>query len=441
MQVKQNGTARGNNWTSKTEPIGGSVNAEVYNYDAVNQVAVVDYGTGQTQNCAYDAGGNRIPRRKPYGQMLAILLFLAQVSGAWATDTLPTFVFSTFPNSDQKLYLFTSSDGKTFAPVAPGPVYSPINGNLRDPSIIRYGGRYYVCHTAGNFGQVNYFSIVSSPDLITWTKLTDVSMASIPGVVYTWAPEWFIDDDGSVHIFASVSPTITSENVIYEMHQQTAGDFTKWSAPVRLTGPAFPEFAPGTFPSGNYDAYVVKRDSTYYIFYFNQCSSYVECASSANLTGPYTPFKTLDWAGIGIYQEGPCMVSLGGSRWRLYYADAIHSYLKYVESGDDWNTWSSPVALNQSPIIANHGTVMLLPGHSDIIPRLSADGPDLHLTFKTESGRQYQIQNSMDLAQWFLVPGKITGDGSDYVFTDANATLTGRKYYRVNRLLQSNELP
>lgn len=198
---------------------------------------------------------------------VSIFAMLLQVDALAGSDGT-RYVFATFPDTDWKLYVGTSEDGVNFSSAQPGPVYSPPSGSLRDPSIIKYGEWYYVCHTAGNFGAVSYFSVAKSRDLQSWTKVKDVSMAAAADsegnpVQYTWAPEFFVDDDGSVHVFVSVTSfpgvDMSRGHRIHEIHpldqENLAGE---WSVPQPVTGTAFPEFSYLTIPSGAYDPYVFR---------------------------------------------------------------------------------------------------------------------------------------------------------------------------------------
>ena len=228
------------------------------------------------------------------------------------------FLLSTFNNGEQKLRILHSTNAAEFRGHEQGTVYTPPPGNnLRDPSVIHYHGRYYLCHTAGILGGVDFFSILVSDDLLEWTHLTDVSMAALGDVHWTWAPEWFLDDDGSLHVLVSASQTerITVKHTIYELHPLTADDLTQWSDPEPVTGPlAFPPWTEDDLFVGTYDPYVVKRNGTYWMFFFNVRSSCIELAFSTNgLTGPYDPSRTNNWQGIGLYKEGPTVMFSGAA--------------------------------------------------------------------------------------------------------------------------------
>ncbi|MDX6767774.1 MAG: hypothetical protein SFU85_13405 [Candidatus Methylacidiphilales bacterium] len=359
---------------------------------------------------------------------------------AWSLDaTTPRYYFATFSNSAQtQLYLASSFDGRRFDPLTGGPVFTTTSPEtLRDPSIIKLPDAWYVCHTAGsNLGNAAYFTILRSTDLVNWTKVIDVSTAGIPNTNYTWAPEWFRDDDGSLHILFSVSPLITREHRLYEIHPTSSGQWSSWSAPTELTGSAFPSFThpPGsTTFVGYYDAYVVKRGGEYHLFYFDVSTSCIQWAKSNALTGPYAVVRGGNWQGIGAYKEGGTMVHLGGTNWRFYFADAIYSRMSYVESTNDWANWNAPVLMD-SPVVFNHGTVVFNPSLPELKPSLEIlPGLQVRLRFPGVNKNGYQVESSPDLVTWTSLGSVIQGAGAE-VLTDHDPAGAGRLFYRVKWL-------
>jgi hypothetical protein len=361
-------------------------------------------------------------------------------SSAWSLGPDdPRYVFATFHNGTQtKLYITSSFDGRRFNPLTGGPVYtSPGTDRLRDPSIVRLPDAWYVCHTAGSrLGNAPYFTILRSTDLVNWTKITDVSMAAVPGTQYTWAPEWVVEEDGSVHILVSVSPLITREHRIYEIHPSVPGQWTTWSDPVELTGTAFPAFThpPGsTTYVGYYDPYVVKRNGVYHLFYFDVSTGCIHCATAASLTGPYTVLKSGNWLGIGTFKEGGTMLHLGGSRWRFYFANAITSTMYFTESANDWATWTPP-ALLQSDVVFNHGTVVFnpaLPAFKASVETVGASQRRIRFPGVNKNG--YQIETSPDLQTWSAYGPVLQGTGGE-VAVDHDTGGAERLFYRVQWL-------
>lgn len=375
-------------------------------------------------------------------RLLALVIFaaLTGVSTLVALDSsTPRYYFATFRNDQQtKLYLTSSFDGRSFTTMTGSAVYtSPLPETLRDPSIIKLADGYYVCHTTGtNLGNAPYFSILKSTDLVNWIKVTDVSMASIPNTNYTWAPEWYQDEDGSVHILVSVSPLITREHRLYEIHPTVSGSWTAWSAPVELTGTAFPAFS---HPAGSiawvgyYDAYVVKRSGEYYLFYFDVSTSFIHCAKAPSLTGPYTAIKTGNWQGIGYYKEGGTMIHLGGSSWRFYFANAITSTMYFTESADNWVTWTAQQALGSSAVF-NHGTVIFNTSLPAFEGRVTAEsGGVMRTSFPAINKNGYRVQWSNDLITWNTIGADIQGTGG-WMSRDHSPGSSPKTFYRVKWL-------
>jgi hypothetical protein len=93
-------------------------------------------------------------------------ILLASTACAHGASGADRFLLATFHNCEQQFRVLHSSNAADFHGYAGGIAYTPPPGNnLRDPSIISHRGRYYICHTAGNFGAVDYFSVLVSDDL------------------------------------------------------------------------------------------------------------------------------------------------------------------------------------------------------------------------------------------------------------------------------------
>ncbi|MBJ7259905.1 MAG: family 43 glycosylhydrolase, partial [Chthoniobacterales bacterium] len=184
------------------------------------------------------------------------------------------FVLATFNNGEQQLRILSSTNADSFDGYQQGVAYTPTPGNnLRDPSIISHGGRYYVCHTTGDFGAAAYFSVLVSDDLRAWTQLANVPMTGMAGIQRTWAPEWFRDEDETLHILVSATTNaadMSNNHVIYVLRCLDNETLSSWSAPTPVTGNAFGWTGNEGRRVGAYDPYVVKRGSNYFMFYFNQ---------------------------------------------------------------------------------------------------------------------------------------------------------------------------
>ena len=255
--------------------------------------------------------------------MLANTLLLAAVScllprPAPAVPPPGTYLLSTFNAFQQTLNVATSEDGVAFQLLQNNgsqQLYTAPVGELRDPSICHYRDAYYIAYTAGIFGNATYFAIIKSTDLISWAPVAHVDMSSVsPG--YVWAPELFVDDDGSVTAFVCAS--LAGYFKLYSS-QPTSPDLSTWSPPT-LVGGAM---------SGRacIDAQVAKVAGTYYLSYRHYdnggTGDFIEIATSSQPTTGYALTKTGNFAGWGGQgKEGPCLVFKGGAKWRMYLSDS-----------------------------------------------------------------------------------------------------------------------
>jgi len=259
------------------------------------------------------------------------------------------FLMSCHQSSDQLTYLMASCDGKDWSLINPNPIMIPGSGNQRDPSIFKIRNKYWIAHTNSTN---TYFTVLSSVDLINWTVVTNVSMTGIAGLNLVWAPEWFVDDDESVHVFVSCSTGGSTTNFqLYEVHP-TNLTMTTWSAPALITGTAL--------PANIIDPFVVKKAGFYYIWYKENTAQYIEYMKSASLTVGYTVQQSGNWAAFGTPREAPCLVQVDSTTWRIYINNisGLNSIsVLYSESTNDWASWSAPVAVT-SPWVIAHPTVV-----------------------------------------------------------------------------------
>lgn len=252
-----------------------------------------------------------------------------------------SFLTSSFRRSDEELYLFTSTNGKQWNLLDTNSLYS--GQTLRDPSIIWYKNKYYIAHTK-DYGQSGNFSILSSTDLLNWELVREVVACS--GGRYAWAPEFFIDTDGSVNIFVACGYIwweggahalgTGEEFKIYNVNA-TNDNLTSWTAPVNVTG----NFNLTT--NLTIDACMVKIGSTYYLYYTSPVESYIEYATSTSKTSGFVVQETEDWAGWGADLEGESLVQINSTTWRIYldkFRDGGEG-IYYSESSDGFGTWTS----------------------------------------------------------------------------------------------------
>ncbi len=263
------------------------------------------------------------------------------------------YTFAVFTNSSQSnMYIYHSTDGLHFSKLA-GPAYTPPHGDLvRDPSIMHYtDGNYYVTYTTNWTGHT--IGLASSHDRLHWTFLANITMP--PGTYETWAPEWFKDSDGSIHI-------------IVNLNRRNAGDanFSPYELNLNLTkihanqlawNPAVPLANIGP---NDIDSFVVKIGNVYHAFVKNETTKYIEQATATHLDGPYTFGDTTgDWAGWGRNLEGPALYQLDNGNWRIVMDGYSSGQYYYSDSSDNFKTWTPKAILpdNLSGFV-RHGTVL-----------------------------------------------------------------------------------
>ncbi|TFW31319.1 beta-galactosidase [Massilia horti] len=284
---------------------------------------------------------------------LAQELGIPQASGASrqatqaqaAAKDAPVFLMSSFmATSENKLSMLTSTDGIHFTTLA-SEAYTPPNGLLRDPSIIRHtDGNYYVVYTTGWDGA--QFGIARSSDLKHWQFVRNVPIAR-SGTTNTWAPEWFRDKDGSLKVVVSLSSG-GKKGPFGAYVLEPNADFTKWSAPKPMQG----------LQDNFIDTFVVSTDKGYTAFIKNESTRFVELATATSLLGPWTVEKKGDWAGWGGPLEGQAMVQLPGGGWRIYFDDYTTKRYWYSDSHDGFQTWSPKKELGGVSGVVRHFTVL-----------------------------------------------------------------------------------
>lgn len=237
-------------------------------------------------------------------------MLVALTVAAGRAQAATRYIFSTFAGdapTAERLSIYTSEDGLAFT-LFSNTDYAGPTGVLRDPSIMRHvDGKFYVAYTIQSWtSSSTAFAIATSEDLIAWTFLTSID-AGGSGVHDTWAPEWFVDSDGSIHLIVSIDTLGTDSDFRAYLFRATDATLTAWSPPVEM----------GIGP--NYiDTFIVKDGASYHAFAKNETTKYIEHAVSSNLLGPWTWVGVGNWAGWGPGKEGPALVQLADGRWRIF---------------------------------------------------------------------------------------------------------------------------
>lgn len=401
-------------------------------------LCIEDATSVSQQNCLYKASQMWSVRKSGnYYQIqnIATGKYLSYIPAA-SSYVLSTFKGDTDPG--MKLSIYTSNDALNFNLLS-DTGFEGTSSNLRDPSIMRYtDGKYYVAYTNAPTesccGPENYFSIASSTDLINWTNIATVP-SGIPNTAHTWAPEWYIEGN-TIRIIASVDTGDWQFRAyIYTALNNT---LTAWSAPVYM----------GIGP--NYiDTYVIKKGSTYHAFTKNETTKYLEHATSASLTGPWTFIATGNWSGWGSGVEGNSIVTLGNGSYRIFF-DSQGTPFKYATS-QDLMTWSGAANVPAIFNIARHGTVInlaLQPPLSGTQVNTSASGDNTWWRLEDAGNGSYTLVPSTnfglaaDVNNASALPGsglilyqRNSGDNQKFKFTkdittavDVRAEISGEVY-------------
>lgn len=280
---------------------------------------------------------------------LAVLFLTLIVAVAASSSRAATrYVYATFRGdaaADEKLFIYTSPDAVNFSLFA-ATGYGGSTGVLRDPSIIKHtDGKYYIAHTVQSWTTTStYFAIASSADLVHWTQVATVN-AGVSGTAYTWAPEFYVES-GVVKIVVSLGDA----NFNFRPYVFTAQNstLTSWSAPA--------DMGLGT---NHIDTFIVKSGSTYHGFIKNETTKYIEHATAASLTGPWSWVGTGNWAGWGSGVEGPALVHLDNGQWRIYVDSYSTGGGIKTATSSNLSSWTGLSSIGVAPsAVVRHGTVL-----------------------------------------------------------------------------------
>jgi len=227
-------------------------------------------------------------------------------------------------------YLVASGDGITWA--TSGNLYATPTGLIRDPSVIKVSGTYWMVHT-DNTTASGTIGLASSPDGVSWSYVALVSTGQ--GAVHDWAPEWFQDTDNSLHVLFSSDAIGGGNKAIYELHP-TDSSMLNWSSSTLVFNKS----------SVVIDPFVEVIGGTYYLWYSQGGLGY---ATSSSLLGTYTDHGLL----TALYYEGPSFMPMPGGGCRMYTFKSNSNILAYAQSNDcvtlgTINTVTSPtLAIDQ----------------------------------------------------------------------------------------------
>ncbi|MGW2234465.1 AbfB domain-containing protein [Streptomyces sp. NPDC001759] len=281
------------------------------------------------------------------GELPGLLGTAAAAAPASGSATRYTIV--PFLNSDDGTVNVYQSDDATDFRLVRSSAYTPPANRIRDASVFKHtDGYYYLTYTTHTWQDVSTtIGFARSADRVAWTFLYDYTVP-IADLSRAWAPEWFVDGDGSVNVIVSCSTTDNEWIFTPYAMKATNSALTAWSSPTALSG----------IGANHIDTYIVRIGATYHAFTKNETAKYIEYGTASSLTGPYTISRTGDWAGWGSYREGPSVVQLDNGAWRIFFDGYGDGNYYCSDSYDTFATWTAPEALPVISGTARHFTVI-----------------------------------------------------------------------------------
>jgi hypothetical protein len=342
----------------------------------------------------------RMPRRRSMLAALTALMataftLVATPPAAQAAGPVPHYLMTAFTNSSESnMYVYDSANATNFNLVRAN-AYTP-SGLIRDPSVIRHtDGYYYVVYTTNWTG--NTIGFARSADYVTWTFLRNVTVGLNGSTGSTWAPEWFRDSDGSVHVIFSASTGGTGGPFRPYRITATNADLSAWTSPVLLG-----------IPTNYIDSFLVKSGGTYHNFLKNETTKYIEHATATSLNGPWTFTGTGNWAGWGSGLEGPALVQLPDGRWRIYF-DQYGAGRYYYADSSNLTSFGAKVELSGLSGTARHFTVLReTSGDTTAVPTGNRSLQSVNFTDRYVRHRDYLA---------YVEPVSTTADRQDASFT------------------------
>lgn len=311
---------------------------------------------GLDDYCAIDANANAIKNYvdSPYQHNYASQNEVGYLISYFGED-----------NVGQDLILAYSKDGINFKQI--NRFVPPTTNTIRDPSIILHkNGWWYVCHTNTPYGHgfvSEKFNIIKSRDLITWQQVARIGFDN----VQNWAPEFFVDDDGSVHIIGSINLDGTFQPYIFSALDD---DLATWSAGQKIQG-AFNSASTSTSNSW-IDGCMFKVGAEYYFIIKDETENH-KWLSIFKSTSLKSGFNTIvkdgsqAWSAISQKVEAPCIVKIDNG-YRIYadglptYQGGLGQFLMYQDFDANFNPITNNITKITSDTPMRHGTVIKVKG-------------------------------------------------------------------------------
>ena len=262
-------------------------------------------------------------------------------------------------DADGLLHPSMSNDGITFTARTTYNTYTPhaSSGLCGDPELLNAAGRIWVSMSPGvDFTFTNNtLEIASSTDgdTFTYNCSPDFTATMIGGSYNSiWNDPWFVDNDGSVHMFLERSQSTNHSQEDVWLVDVTLGDPCTFGTPVQITGT--------DFPSSYQNPWMTNIAGTYYLFLKDNTlnSGTYKLYTSTSRTSGFALIRTMtEW---GAPKEAICIIPQGSERRAYLDADGTGEYYSNSSGGLD-GTWTSPSAITCDFGTPQHGCVIANP--------------------------------------------------------------------------------
>ena len=225
----------------------------------------------------------------------------------------------------------------------------------RDASTIWYDNKWVSVYTNAFTSTGKNFGIATSTNLTSWITGAPVLLtgaATVGTGNNVWAPEWFVDNN-EYYVLVRLSTTAGNNYGTPGMGYVRAlnpGTWTSWT-----------EWTPfdNSVRTDANDFSIVKKDNLYWLFshggtHLNGSQPLgLDIVNNITLQYSETPFSgysslveiTEPLRGIirsgnsSAFFEGPSVVNIGGSHWRLYFQDGLDNSVWSIDSFNDFQSW------------------------------------------------------------------------------------------------------
>lgn len=205
----------------------------------------------------------------------------------------------------------TTTDGQTYAGKTDLTAVHNSDGAVTPTVLYRYGKLWMIVCIKNTLGQQLHWNLWSvDPNTLVCTFVQELDFSSVIGTGASagiWSGQWFVDNDGSVHVFGGGSADVSGDTgfAVYEIHPTNNSDFTQaWSAPVAIAGSGL--------PNNLIDPFVTREGNIYYMLVKDENTKFIILLSSASLLTGWTVLHSGNWMGIGVNFEAPFTFTIGG---------------------------------------------------------------------------------------------------------------------------------